>query len=181
MEGNAGATNESGQLPGVSTRRDSHGMAVTGNYIHVVDRIQNVIETFHVHTYERSTYDVVSISGTAGRTGAASKCYQRSILDDINLILNDPAPDLLETTPDDKYLMVAFRGPVPVSVAHGGQGSCPGVGIVELMDGGKSGKLLDVIRTTNTVDTSVPVSIPGGVAYSGKERSDVHGAIVIAK
>ncbi|KAG7373873.1 hypothetical protein IV203_012968 [Nitzschia inconspicua] len=172
---------ESGQLPGVSTRRDSHGMAIAGNYLHVADRIQNVIETFHVNTYERSTYDVVSITGQAGRTGAASKCFQRSLLDDENLILNDPAPDLFETTPDGKYLMIAFRGPVPVSVAHAGQGSCPGVGIVQLTEGGKSGKLLDILRSTNTVDTSSVSALPGGVVYAGKERSDVHGAIVVAK
>jgi hypothetical protein len=47
--------------------------------------------------------------------------------------------------------------------------------------GGKSGKLLDVLRTTNTVDTYIPSGIPGGVNYVGAERSDVHGAIVIEK
>ncbi|KAG7367631.1 hypothetical protein IV203_030302 [Nitzschia inconspicua] len=173
--------NESGQLPGLTTRRDSHGMTVAGDYIHAVDRIQNVIESFHVDTYERTTYDLESLTGTNGRTGAASKCFQRSVLDDADLILNDPAPDLLETSPDGEYLMVAFRGPVPVSVEHGGQGSCPGVGIVQVLEDGKSGKLLDVLRSTNTVDTHVPGDIPGGIAYKGAERSDIHGAIVVAK
>eukprot|EP00984_Skeletonema_dohrnii_P031312 scaffold23645_cov94-Skeletonema_dohrnii-CCMP3373.AAC.1 len=77
--------------------------------------------------------------------------------------------------------MVAFRGPNPVTVSHAAQGSCPGVGIVELSEDGKSGKLVDVLRTTNTVDT-VPVgTISGGRDYSGAERSDVHGAIVVLK
>ena len=39
---------------------------------------------------------------------------------------------LLEITPNGKFLMIAFRGPVPVSVPHSAQGSCPGVGIVRL-------------------------------------------------
>jgi hypothetical protein len=127
----------SGQLPGVSTRRDAHGMALTGDYIHVSDRIQNVMETFDTSTYERSTYDLVSTTGQMGRTGAASMCYQRSVLDDPKLVLNDPAPDLMEPTPDGKLLMVALRGPVPVTVNHGSQGSCPGVGIVEVTEGKK--------------------------------------------
>ena len=95
--------------------------------------------------------------------------------------INDPAPDLMELTPDGKYFVVSFRGPKPVSVSHAAQGSCPGVGIVELSEDGMSGKLVDVLRATNTVD-DVPVgTISGGRDYSGLERSDVHGAIVVAK
>jgi len=37
-------------------------------------------------------------------------------------------PDLLELTADRKYLIIAFRGPNPVSVSHAAQGSCHGVG-----------------------------------------------------
>lgn len=54
-----------------------------------------------------------------------------------------------------------------------------GVGIVEITEGGKSGKLIDVLRTTNTVDTVTGFSIPNGHAYEGAERSDIHGAMVI--
>jgi hypothetical protein len=103
-----------------------------------------------------------------------------SVGDDPSLPLNDPAPDLMESTPDDKYLMVALRGPTPVSVTHSAQGSCPGVGIIELTDSGSSGKLVGVLRTTNTLDNA-PVSAPGGHAYIGAERSDVHGASVVLK
>ena len=70
-----------------------------------------------------------------GRTGAAGPCFERSVLDDAGLPLNDPAPDLVEITPDGKYFVMALRGPVPVSVPHGAQGSCPGVGIVEITEG----------------------------------------------
>ena len=58
--------------------------------------------------------------------------------------------------------------------------SMPGgghVGIIELTNGGASGKLVTVLRTTNTVDNAPP-SAPGGVKYKGNERSDPHGASV---
>ncbi|MEM6401373.1 MAG: hypothetical protein AAF757_14250 [Cyanobacteria bacterium P01_D01_bin.116] len=60
----------------------------------------------------------------------------------------------MDTTPDGNFLVVALRGPVPVSVTHSGQGSCPGVGIIKLSKRGASGRLAGVLRTTNTVDTS---------------------------
>jgi hypothetical protein len=65
-------------------------------------------------------------------------------------------------------------------VTHSAQGSCPGVGIIEVLDGGASGRLAGVLRTTNTVDTA-PGSAPGGHAYTGIEHSDVHGAAVRRK
>ena len=120
-------SNDSGQKPGTTTRRDSHGTVATvdGKYVHTVDRIQNVVEVFDSATYERTTYDLVSMDGKSGMSGPAGPCFARSVLDDGGLPLNDPAPDLLEATPDGKYLMVAFRGPAPVSVTHSAQGSCP--------------------------------------------------------
>ncbi|KAL3800873.1 hypothetical protein ACHAWO_008823 [Cyclotella atomus] len=178
-----GETNESGQIPGTTTRRDSHGAAVTidGSYVHAVDRIGNVMEVFDTVTKQRvNTYDLVSSDGKSGSSGPAGACLARSVLDDSNLTLNDPAPDLMEITPDGKYLMVAFRGPTPVTVNHSAQGSCPGVGIIEITEDGMAGKLVDVLRATNKVDTYVGAT-PGGVNYAGAERSDVHGAIVIAR
>lgn len=176
--------NESGQVPGITTRRDSHGAAVTidGKYIHVVDRIQNIIEVFDTATKEHlGSYDLLSADGISGVQGPAGACLAHSVVDDSNLPLNDPAPDLMDVTPDGKHIMIAFRGPKPVSVPHATQGSCPGVGIIELTEGGKSGKLVDVLRTTNTIDT-VPIgTVPGGINYSGVERSDVHGAMVIVR
>mmetsp|Transcript_19212 Transcript_19212/g.34186 ORF Transcript_19212/g.34186 Transcript_19212/m.34186 type:complete len:572 (+) Transcript_19212:165-1880(+) len=172
------SANTSGQLPGSSTRRDAHGLAVTidNKYVHNVDRIQNKIEVFSAEDKVWvGTYDLTSIDGQGDGIGA---CDAKSVVDDAGLPRNDPAPDLLESTPDGKYLMVAFRGPVPVSVTHSAQGSCPGVGIVELTNDGRSGKLVSVLRTTNTVDTA-PVSAPGGHPYTGAERSDIHGATVV--
>jgi len=97
-----------GQVPGLTTRRDSHGMAVTpqnGKYVHVGDRVQNVMEVFDTSNFDRSNYDL-----TEGEA-----CKNRAITDAGTAFpLNDPTPDLFEATPDGKYMMVAFRGPFPV-------------------------------------------------------------------
>jgi hypothetical protein len=169
------AQNLSGQLPGKTTRRDSHGMAVTldSRYVHAADRIRNNVEVFDAQTKARSTY---SLTGTDGK----NPCLVKSVSDDLNLPKNDPALDLLEPTPDGKYLAIAFRGPAPVSVDHSAQGSCPGVGIVRLTNNGASGQLVGVLRSTNTVDTA-PVNVPGGHPYTGAERSDVHGITIVRK
>lgn len=177
MSGPSG--NLTGQIPGVTTRRDSHGAVTTmdGSYVHIVDRIQNVVEVFDAQTFDRTSYDLTSEDGQGNGFGA---CAAKSVDDDGHLPGNDPAPDLLDRTRDGKYLLVALRGPAPVSVNHGAQGSCPGVGVIELTDGGRSGRMIDVLRTSNVVDTS-PVSAPGGHAYIGAERSDVHDVTVVRK
>lgn len=171
--------NPTGQIPGITTRRDSHGAIATtdGSYIHIVDRIQNVVEVLDAQTFERTSYDLTSEDGQGSGFGA---CALKSVADDWSLPGNDPAPDLLDRTLDGKYLMVALRGPAPVSVNHGAQGSCPGVGIIEVTEGGRSGKMVEVLRTSNVVDTS-PVSAPGGHDYIGAERSDVHDVTVVRK
>lgn len=47
------------------------------------------------------------------------------------------------------------------------------MGVVELTDGGKSGKLVGVLRTTNALDNA-PYVTAGGHPYVGAERSDMH-------
>ncbi len=174
-----------GQIPQFTARRDSHGAVITGNgkYLHVCDRIQNEIEVFDTRTHERvNTYDLVSLDGKSGRSGPSAACRYKSVTDDAGLVPNDPAPDLMDATPDGKHILVALRGPVPVTVGHSTQGSCPGVGVVEITEGGKSGRLINVLRATNTenVETAT-VSVTGGHNYEGLERSDVHGVIAVRK
>lgn len=173
------ATNESGQIIGMTTRRDSHGMdQVNDRYLHVVDRIQNVIEVFNVDNFSRTTYSLMTRRGQTG-SDSLGVCEDFSVP---GVPSNDPAPDLCEATPDGDYLMVAFRGPAPVSVNHSAQGSCPGVGVVEIKGNGRRGRLVTVLRTTNTVEDLIDeIPIPGGQTYTGNERSDVHGAVVVAK
>lgn len=90
------------------------------------------------------------------------------------------APDLMEITPDGKYFAIGLRGPAPVTVPFNAQGSCPGVAIVEIIEGGKAGRLVDVLRTTNTIDTAAYTTV-GGHNYTGTERSDIHAATVVFK
>lgn len=176
--------NDSGQKPNMTTRRDSHGMASTldGKFVHVVDRIQNVMEVYDSNSYKHvGTYDLVSLDGKSGRGGPAGPCHTQSVIDDASMIVNDPAPDLMDITPGGAYFVIAFRGPKPVSVSHAAQGSCPGVGIVKITEGGKSGRLIAVLRATNTIDTAPVGTILGGFNYTGAERSDVHHALTIDK
>ena len=174
----------SGQLPQTSTRRDAHGLGPTidGKYVHINDRIQNVIEVFDAETYQLvNTYDLVSADGKSGRAGPSGPCRAVSVTDDSNLVLNDPAPDLMTISPDGKYFVIAFRGPAPVTVPHASQGSCPGVGIVEITENGKSGRLVGVLRTSNTVDDVSAGTMGGGHEYTGANRSDPHYAITVPK
>lgn len=163
----------SGQVPGLTTRRDAHGLIVTkdGKFLHVSDRVQNTMEVFEVKTQTWvGKYDY-----TAG-----DACGAKAVSDlDQSFPKNDPATDLMSLTPDGKYFVAGLRGPQPVTFPFSGQGSCPGVGLIEVLDGGKTGKLVDVIRTTNTNDKSPAVPISGGSAYTGVERSDIHQALVV--
>ena len=170
------ATNTTGQVPGTTTRRDAHGAIATinGSHVHNVDRIQNNVEVFDSVSYSRTTYDLTSADGQGSGTGP---CEAASVTDDANLPSNDPAPDLMGAGPNGNYLFVALRGPIPVSVTHSAQGSCPGVGVIEVQNNGASGRLVAVLRSTNTIDTA-DVSAPGGIAYAGSEHSDIHGASV---
>jgi hypothetical protein len=121
---NGEMSNPTGQLPGITTRRDSHGMGITTNgwYLHVGDRIQNVIEVFDTTTYARvHTYNLTQ----SARWGGMAACQVKSVTDDPLLPRNDPAPDLFSMTPDGKYLMVGLRGPAPVRWATRAKGVVP--------------------------------------------------------
>jgi hypothetical protein len=176
--------NTSGQKVGESTRRDSHGAtAVTRyytSYIHITDRIQGNVEVFDANTYERSTYDLTSLTGQTGLTGRPGPCARFSVHDFASI--NDPSSDLSATSPNQKFVFFALRGPAPSTFGHSGQGSCPGLGVVKLNLNGKRGRLVTVLPTTNTIpDTFLKVDFPGGTPYSGKERSDVHGVSIVVK
>jgi hypothetical protein len=123
-----------------------------------------------------AAYDLTSRNGNG--TGGDGPCAASGVTDDPGLPGNDPAPDLMETTPDGKYLVVALRGPVPASVLHAAQGSCPGVGIIRLLGNGQRGKLVTVLRSSNSVFTVQDSTAVAGHPYTGAERSDIHGASV---
>ena len=126
-------------------------------------------------TYKHvNTYDLVSMYGKSGSQGASGPCRNKSVLDDVVLVWNDPTStsDLFDKTPDGKHFLVAFRGPVPIAVGHAAQCSSTGVGIVEITENGKTRRHVDVIRTTNIVDnvSSRPGRMTGGHDYIGREE-----------
>ncbi len=166
------ASDASGQLPGVSTRRDAHGAVgtVTGHYVHNTDRIQNNGMSFNVATGESHTYP---LTGTTACSSVAAAGVPPMYADDV-------AADLMDRSPNGDFIFFAARGPVPHSVTHTAQGACPGVGVIKLTEGGKSGELVKVVRTTNTIDDVGP-SASGGYLYTGAERSDPHGVSVVIK
>ncbi len=169
------APNMTGQLPGVTTRRDAHGVVATldERYVHTGDRIRNNVEVVKTmgKSKNKETYDLTSANGNGSGIGP---CAAASVQDDPGMPRNDPAPDLMSRSPNDDYLFIALRGPAPITANHAAQGSCPGVGVVRLEQGGKSGQLITVLRATNTIDTAPAGAPPGGHAYTGQERADMH-------
>lgn len=182
FEGGAVDTNLSGQTPGTSTRSDGHGMTptMTGNALHVVDRIQNTATSIKIANDAVDTYSL---------TGGGCATY--GVTDDAGLPADDAAPDLMATGPNNQYLYVALRGPRPVTVGHNAQGSCPGVGVIALnkSNDDTTGTMTHVIRTSNTVDTTAAIAygtVAGGSEaaghnYTGAERSDIHGVALRIK
>ena len=66
------------------------------------------------------------------------------------MLSNDPAPDLVDRSPLGDRLFVALRGSVPLSGdPHNARGSTPGLGIIEVTEGGRTGWLAAVVPLTN--------------------------------
>ncbi len=56
-------------------------------------------------------------------------------------VSSDPAPDLFDLSPDAKFMFASLRGPQPQSGGHDAIGNTPGVGVIDIGQGGKTGKL----------------------------------------
>lgn len=124
---------------------DSHGMAAVGRNLWSGDRAGNNIEVI----------DAVS-NASIGSIELAGK------------VSGDPAPDLMDVAPDGSYVFVALRGPNPLTgndkAVNNAVGSTPGVGVVKVFSGGRSGEFIGVGRVSNMKD--------------GKETADPHGIAV---
>jgi hypothetical protein len=106
---------------------DSHGVASTGKHLWVMDRHANVAEII-----DQRSGDWVN---TVDLSGGVS---------------TDPAPDLVDRSPAGDRLFVALRGAVPLSGdPHNATGSTPGLGIIEVNQGGRGGRLAAVVPLTN--------------------------------
>lgn len=132
------------------TNSDSHGVAVTRGerFLWVGERFGNNITI--VDTRSNSVVDQFTLVGP---------------------VSNDPAPDLLDISPDGKYMFMSLRGPNPLTgnnpAFNNAVGSTPGVGIIRVQQGGRRGRFV----------ARLPIShVVGGV-----ERADPHGLRVLIK
>jgi hypothetical protein len=124
---------------------DSHGMAAVGRYLWSADRAGNNIEII-------DTLTNLSVSSVELTTDANK----------------DPAPDLMDVSPDGQYVFVGLRGPAPLTgndkTVNNAKGTIPGVGVVHVDAGGKVGHYKGQAAITNMKD--------------GKETADNHGVAV---
>lgn len=110
---------------------DSHGVVLTGKkerYLWTGDRQSNTMTV--VDTRNDELIEEFTLEG------------DRSA---------DPAPDLLDVSPDGDHVFAALRGPVPLSGGHSALGSTPGVGVIDVRGGGRKGRLDSIARVSNVV------------------------------
>lgn len=127
----------------VDGAHDSHGMVATpdGRYVWVFDRHGDTAEIFE--TAHGSHVRSVSLNGA---------------------LTDNAAPDIAAMAPAGDRIFVALRGPSPLSGdPHNATGSTPGLGIIELQDGGSNGRLARIIRMGNS-DGSADRADPHAVA-----------------
>ena len=121
---------------------DSHGAVLTGDgrYLWVADRSGNRIVVLSTATDQ--------VVGEIPLVGKLS---------------DDPSPDLLDVSPRGDRVYVSLRGKLPLSGdPHVSTGSTPGVGVIEVKHGGRSGRLVEIARIAN-------------VDVGGVDRADPHG------
>ena len=161
-------------------RRDAHGVAVspTRRFLFQFDRTRNNAEVFDLGkivnapgmSVERQadahvgTLDLTGSGFCVGEEAPFVNQDGQPYRDS-----DDPAPDLLDISPDGRRLVVSFRGPHPVTVKHAAVGSCPGFGVVTLEGDGSTGRLTHVFRTFLSDATGT------------KNLSDIHAAAVRVK
>ncbi len=132
-------------LSDTSPEADAHGATLTKHqrYLWVADRGRNF-----VWVIDTKTDQVVNTIGLAGSVSA------------------DPTPDLLVTSPNGSHVFMSLRGPNPLTAdPHVSTGSTPGVGVIKVTQGGRSGRFEAMAPVSNLDATNV-------------ERADVHAITV---
>ncbi|MCW1916387.1 hypothetical protein OJ996_22555 [Luteolibacter sp. GHJ8] len=132
--------------PETRGRTDSHGLVFTPHKDHlwVVDRADN-----RVIVVDPDKDKIVNEILLGGAPSA------------------DPAPDLIRFSPDGDRAYASLRGPNPLTgnnpAFNNAVGLTPGLGVIDVRQRGKVGKLLRVIPTTNKDATGVERSDPHGI------------------
>ena len=120
--------------------RDSHGTTLVHGHVWIFDRGANVAEVFDGASGAHV--------GTVSLLGGPS---------------SDPTPDLADAHPSGNRIFVSLRGPIPLSGdPHVATGSTPGIGVVQVQEGGARGFLKAVVPISNR-------------DAAGIERADAHG------
>lgn len=158
---------ETGSLPSVAAPTriggrdggDSHGMVgIGGKYLWSGDRHLNLIDVYDAKDGNLKV-------GTILLTGDLSK---------------DPAPDLMDAAPDGSYVFAALRGPNPLTGnnkdVNNAVGSTPGVGVIKVEGGGKSGGFVGIAAISKKVEEKDKDGNP-----VTKEKADPHGIQVRKK
>lgn len=137
---------------------DSHGVALVGGdparpYLWAADRFANAVDVVDAVTGQ--------YLHTFGLAGAVSA---------------DPAPDLLAVAAGGQYVYAALRGPCPLTAndpqANNARGATPGVGVIQVLQGGLMGELIAVLPVSVS-DEAFDCGTVGGEDTT-TERADVH-------
>jgi hypothetical protein len=126
---------------------DSHGAVLHagGRYLWTADRARNLFDV--VDTSMQSRVGEISLAGA---------------------VSSDPAPDLLDISPDGTRVYAALRGPTPLTAnapsVNNAVGATPGLAVIDVTEGGRRGTLRAVARVSNRVGDA--------------ERADPHGVRV---
>ena len=130
---------------------DSHGTASVnrGRYLWVLDRHGDVAEIIDVAAARR--VNTIQLNGR---------------------LTDNAAPDLVDVAPSGDRLFVALRGPVPLSGdPHNAIGSTPGLGIIRITHGGRSGSLASIVPMTNPNQQGTQRPDPHGIRVRLLKRS----------
>jgi sugar lactone lactonase YvrE len=136
---------------------DSHGMVITrkNRYLWVADRAANKIVVVETDTDQ--------------------------VVNEIDLVgdeSSDPAPDLLDRSPNGNRVFAALRGPNPLTAnapgVNNAVGATPGLGIVKVKQGGRHGVLDAIVPISHVVD-GVERADPHGIAVRVKSNNRGHG------
>lgn len=117
---------------------DAHAVAVDkhSRYLWVGDRIQNDVTVVDTRTDE--VVNRFSLEGEASP---------------------DPAPDLFDLSPSGNRMYASLRGPEPATGDHDAIGSTPGLGVIRVTEGGRSGELAGVARVQGTLSSADPHAV----------------------
>lgn len=132
------------------TSSDSHGAVATrrDRFVWVVERFGN-----NITVVDTTSNAVINQFSLVGR------------------VSNDPAPDLLDISPDGKLIFMSLRGPNPLTgnnpAFNNAVGSTPGLGIMRVEHGGRRGRFFARLPISHVV--------------AGVERADPHGMRVLSK